>query len=160
VEGRPSEPEKARKAQAVTVFYDDTCPLCRRAAETWRRRDREGRLRLRPFDEPEAEALTGRPRARLAKSIHVLVEGRVADGVEALAAVYRALPGGRPIATLLHLSARLGIGDPAYRVLAGHRHSLSQLLRQDSPRGKAKGRGDRGAPSARAENPRRGRGEP
>lgn len=110
--------------EVCVVYYDDTCPLCRRAARHWQARDRQGVVVFLPISEATEGLPTGVSPASLRQAIHVRRGHSVWRGVRALAEIYRVLPGGRPIAWLLAGSSRWGFGEWLYDWLARHRHGI------------------------------------
>ena len=120
-----SDEAAARPLQAVcepfaplTVLFDAECPFCRWTVAHLRRWDRDGNLRIRPYQETNAQPvladlLEGRA---LGRAIHVVDgAGRFATGGDAVLAVASLLPGGRTVAQLVAAlrgaGLALGIGS-------------------------------------------------
>jgi len=95
----------------ATLIYDGSCGLCRRSVEWVRRRDREHRITLVPFQDQVTVARFGIPLPALAAAMHlVLPDRRVFAGADAVPEILRllaswrwarwvfAVPGVRPLA--------------------------------------------------------------
>ncbi len=95
----------------ATLIYDGECGLCRRSVEWVRRRDREHRITLVPFQDQVTVARFGIPLPALAAAMHlVLPDRRVFAGADAVPEILRllaswrwarwvfAVPGVRPLA--------------------------------------------------------------
>jgi predicted DCC family thiol-disulfide oxidoreductase YuxK len=116
----------------VLVLYDADCGICIRSARLLRRLDHERRLRLMPLqdageigDAPPAEALLD--------VMHV----RDPDGRWSLAgAAWIRIAVEVPLLRPLAVAARLGpirfLAEWTYWRVAGNRHRLSHLLRDDA----------------------------
>lgn len=81
------------------LLYDGTCGLCAAFARLVAWADRDDRLRVLPFQDPEAQAwLVGWPADRIESAAHlVLPDGRVVSGPDALAGVLDRLPAVGPL---------------------------------------------------------------
>jgi len=109
----------------LTVLFDVTCPFCRWTAARLRRWDRDGNLRLRPFQDTKAQPalarlLSGRS---LGSALHVVDDaGRFATAGDAVLAVTSLLPGGRAVAQMV-------ASVPASRLALGLAYRLVERLR-------------------------------
>ncbi len=114
------------------VLYDDDCGFCRWSAERLRRWDRRGRLGFAPIQGGEGERLLGdlAPADRLSSWHVVTPDGRRWTAGAAAEPVFRALPGGGPLATLVKVAPR--VTDRVYRWVAAHRGALGSLLGHDA----------------------------
>ena len=118
-------------AYPLTLYFDDSCPLCRAEMAAITRNDQAGRIRLvdcsaPDFDDADCRA-AGIATRELMHRLHARdAQGRWAVGVPAVAAAYRAvglagLGGFFASKRLQPLLARL------YGWLADHRQGLSRL---------------------------------
>lgn len=88
-------------ASEVEVWFDGSCPLCRREIVLMRRLDRAGRIRFIDLTSTDA-ACPLDPAVMLAR-FHAREDGVMLSGAAAFAAMWRAIPLLRP----LGLAARL-----------------------------------------------------
>ena len=109
-----------------TLLYDGDCRFCRFAARTADRLDRERRIALLPFDDPDALELVERLPAgeRAASWQLVLPDGRRASRGRGVVELLRVT--GR--APRLAWSLRLLPLDHLYAVVARHRPALGKLV--------------------------------
>jgi predicted DCC family thiol-disulfide oxidoreductase YuxK len=96
--------------------------------------DRSRALRPLALQDPEAdELLAGVPEAERMASWHLVDPGGgVRSAGPAAAALFRLLPGGRPIAALLERFP--GAADRGYRWVAGHRSLFGRLVTEGAKR--------------------------
>lgn len=82
------------------MYYDGSCPLCRREVAHYRRLDRDQRVRWVDISrEPEALAPLGVDLTTAMRRLHATDEyGRLVSGVPAFLAIWRALPAYRHLA--------------------------------------------------------------
>ncbi|HNW18251.1 MAG TPA: DUF393 domain-containing protein [Sphingorhabdus lacus] len=74
----------------LTVWYDQSCPLCRREIALMRRLD--WRKRIDFVDAADPDAVCPLDRAQLLARFHALENGRMLSGGSAFAAMWRAVP--------------------------------------------------------------------
>ncbi len=79
----------------VLVWYDGGCPLCRREIALMRRLDRRGRVDF--VDVASGDVDCPIDPARLLARFHALEDGQILSGAAAFAAMWRAIPGLRPL---------------------------------------------------------------
>ena len=90
------------KPASVTVWFDGACPLCRREIRWMRRLDRAGRLHF--IDLTEAGSVCPLDHPALLARLHARVDdGPLLVGVDAFAAMWRAVPLLRPLGLLVRL---------------------------------------------------------
>jgi predicted DCC family thiol-disulfide oxidoreductase YuxK len=107
-------------SQAVTVWYDGECPLCRREIALMRRLDRRRRIRF-----VEAREATDCPidTADLLRRFHAQeADQPVVSGAAAFAAMWRAIPLLRPLGLLARQPAILKALEHAYTGFLAIRH--------------------------------------
>ena len=131
-------PDSPTRPGALVVLYDADCGFCAATVRWLRRRDRAGRLTFVALQDAAAVAEPWRAAVAghdLRAALHVVdpASGKVAEGGPAMLAVLRVLPHWR-------LAARLGSAPPiaplidvAYRLVAGHRHTLGRLVGAEGP---------------------------
>ncbi|MGE5225306.1 MAG: thiol-disulfide oxidoreductase DCC family protein [Planctomycetaceae bacterium] len=116
----------------VAVLYDDDCGFCRWAAERLRTWGRGRALRFATIQGAEGERLLAPvPSAARLDSMHAVTpDGRVWSAGAAVPVILRALPAGRPFASLARLAP--GLTDRAYRTVAARRARLGALLGREA----------------------------
>ncbi|KPL86269.1 thiol-disulfide oxidoreductase DCC family protein [Ardenticatena maritima] len=123
-----------RRHQA-TLIYDGDCGICQWTAEWVRKRDRQHRLHIVPFQAIEpGEVAPGLTRADCARAVHLITpEGRRFRAARAMFETLRLLsPPWRWIGTLCAPFSPLF--EPAYHLIARSRHRLSRWLGLDACR--------------------------
>lgn len=78
----------------LTVWYDGTCPLCRREIAAMRRLDRGRRIDF--IDAGTPDTVCPIDRGLLLQRFHAREDGRIVSGAAAFAAMWRAIPLLRP----------------------------------------------------------------
>ena len=125
-------------ADRAVILYDADCGFCRWTLGKVLAWDRGGRLRPVALQDGEAtELLREVPEERRMESWHLVgPNGRVESAGDALATLFRLLPGGRPLAAL---AARAPAASRiAYRWLADRRTAFGRFVTKG-----ARGRADR-----------------
>jgi predicted DCC family thiol-disulfide oxidoreductase YuxK len=108
-----------------TLIYDGECGFCRRTVDWVRRRDREHRLVLLPFQDEDRVARLGIPLPALAAAMHLVrPDGRVFVGADAAPEILRLLPGGRVPAWLFRVPGVLPVARRVYGWIARQRRCL------------------------------------
>jgi predicted DCC family thiol-disulfide oxidoreductase YuxK len=109
------------------VLFDNDCGFCRWSLSKILAWDRAGRLRPVALQSPEADDLLSKidPERRMV-SWHLIIDGRIYSGGEAVSHLARLLPAGTPIALLASTFPRTT--DRAYQWVARHRDRLGTLL--------------------------------
>jgi predicted DCC family thiol-disulfide oxidoreductase YuxK len=123
--GHPAERSPPERA---VVLYDADCGVCVWVLAILLRRDRDGRLRARARQHPEAADLLAdlTPAERIASWHLISATGARNSGGAALAPLLALLPHGRVPAAVL---ARVpGLTDRGYRSTAEHRAQLARLV--------------------------------
>jgi predicted DCC family thiol-disulfide oxidoreductase YuxK len=116
----------------LVVLYDEDCGFCRWSVTRILAWDRAHRLRAAPLQgEEAARLLVGiDPDQRMASAHIVLPNGRVSSGGAIAESLFRALPGGRPLAALARAMPRTT--EHAYRLVARNRERLGRRLGADA----------------------------
>ena len=114
----------------LTVFYDGSCPLCRREIAFYRRRDTFSRIRWTDVSTCSSEALPeglscGDAHARF----HVQrSDGALISGAVAFAELWLNTPGFRWVGCMARLPVIQWILNYAYSIFLGWRPALQRLL--------------------------------
>lgn len=116
-------------APPLTVWYDGACPLCMREMRVMQRLDKRGAIRFVDAADPGAAVQCPIDPAMLLARFHAEEDGRLLSGVEAFAAMWRAIPLLRPLGLLARSPLVLGVLEPAYVRFLRIRPRLQRLLR-------------------------------
>jgi len=100
----------------TTVWFDGSCPLCRREIALMRRLGGDGRI---DFVDASGDGACPLDRVALLARFHALENGVMLSGAAAFAAMWRAIPLLRP----------LGIAARSRRILAGLEWLYGRFLR-------------------------------
>jgi predicted DCC family thiol-disulfide oxidoreductase YuxK len=112
------------------VLYDRDCAFCRWSLDKILAWDRRHRLRPVAIQSEEGERLLATvPSERRLDSWHLVGDGVVRSAGVAAPPLFAALPGGRPLASLLRTFPHAT--ERAYRWVADHRDLLARLIRVD-----------------------------
>lgn len=112
----------------LRVWFDGSCPLCRREISLMRRLDRRGAIQFVDVSDGE----TGCPidRAELLRRFHAQEAGRpVVSGAAAFAAMWRAVPLLRPLGLMARWPPVLSLLEAAYTMFLRVRPSLQKWAR-------------------------------
>jgi predicted DCC family thiol-disulfide oxidoreductase YuxK len=114
----------------AVLLYDSDCGFCRWSVDKILSWDRRRRLRPLPLQDPEADRLLGVMDEDVKMSSWHLVnpDGRVYSAGAAAPALFRLLPGGRPLAAVF--AAFPGLTDRGYRLVARNRDRFGRLVGQ------------------------------
>lgn len=110
----------------VTVWYDASCPLCRREIALMRRLDRAGRISFVDVSDP-AQACPIDRAAMLAR-FHARENGRMVSGAAAFGAMWRAIPLLWPLGILARLPGAERLLDRAYGLFLAVRPRLQRFF--------------------------------
>ncbi len=113
-------------AQTVTVWFDGACPLCRREIAFMRRLDRRGRIDF--VDVASEGSACPLDRTELLARFHARENGRIVDGAEAFAAMWRAIPILRPLGLIARFPPALWLMERMYRMFLRIRPRLQSLV--------------------------------
>ena len=112
----------------LKVFYDGSCPLCRREISLMRGLDKDGRIEFAAVS--AGVVSVGVDRAQLLARFHVREDGELKSGAEAFAAMWRAIPALRPLGLLAQRPMVLQALESAYKVFLRIRPSLQKAFRR------------------------------
>ncbi len=110
----------------VTVFFDGSCPLCRREIAMMRRLDRRRAIAF--VDVANGDASCPIDRAELLARFHALEKGTLLSGARAFAAMWRAIPILRPLGLIADLPVFRPLFEAGYRVFLRLRPRLQRLF--------------------------------
>jgi predicted DCC family thiol-disulfide oxidoreductase YuxK len=113
--------------EPVTVWFDSSCPLCRREIALMKRLDRRGAIRLIDACDPLSACPVDR-REILAR-FHAQEGDRLLSGAAAFAAMWRAIPVLRPLGHVAGWPPVTPLFEAAYRVFLRLRPRLQRLFR-------------------------------
>lgn len=110
----------------LTIWFDGSCPLCRREIALMRRLDRRGAI---DFVDVAGEGDAGCPadKAELLARFHAREDGRLLSGAAAFAAMWRAVPLLRPLGLAARNPVVLAALERAYVVFLRFRPRLQRL---------------------------------
>jgi predicted DCC family thiol-disulfide oxidoreductase YuxK len=113
----------------LTVLFDADCGFCGRSAVVVHRLDRARRIRFTPLQRG-VSTIEGAPSLeRLIETIHVVdTQGHWTTGGEAWLRIMDLVPVLRPLAWIGRLPGARALVEPAYELVATHRHELRRLL--------------------------------
>lgn len=112
---------------ALLIWYDGGCPLCRREIALMRRLDRHAAIRF--VDVAGADTACPIDRAELLARFHALEDGQLRSGAAAFAAMWRAIPALRPLGLAARNRHVLSLLERLYVRFLRMRPFLQRLLR-------------------------------
>ncbi|SCW54381.1 thiol-disulfide oxidoreductase DCC family protein [Ancylobacter rudongensis] len=112
---------------AVTVWYDSQCPLCRREIALMKRLDHRGRI---AFIDLEAADSCPVDRGAMLARLHASEDGRLLTGAAAFAAMWRQIPLLRPLGLAARNRHILSLLERAYTGFLRLRPRLQNLARR------------------------------
>lgn len=120
-----------QNAGRTVVLYDMDCSFCVWCVAKVIALDRSRRLRYRPIEDPaSAGPLDGMSHEQRLRSWHVVTpDGKVHSAGRAFAPLARALPHGKPVATVLERIPPSAL-DRAYYAIVKRRDRAGRLLTQ------------------------------
>jgi len=121
---------KTPMAGTPTVFFDGSCPICRREISFYRRqRGAEYLSWIDVSQNPDGEIISGLSRERAVSRFHVLEEnGALRSGGQAFAALWLHLPGFKWLGRLFRLPVLAWMLERSYRLFLKYRPKLQRLF--------------------------------
>jgi predicted DCC family thiol-disulfide oxidoreductase YuxK len=112
----------------LVVWFDGSCPFCRREIALTQRLDRRGAI---DFVDIASDSTAECPvdRAQLISRFHAREDGRLLSGAEAFAAMWRAIPLLRPFGLLARVRIIHALLERCYVAFLGFRPALQRLIR-------------------------------
>jgi predicted DCC family thiol-disulfide oxidoreductase YuxK len=110
----------------ITVWYDASCPLCRREISLMNRLDRNCRINF--VDASDSAASCPIDRADMLARLHVSHDGKLLCGAAAFGAMWRAIPVLRPAGLAMQLPAVERLFEWLYLRFLQIRPKLQRLL--------------------------------
>ena len=124
------EPQEhvSRTVDGLVVWFDGSCPLCRREITLMRRLDRRGAIEFIDIATmPTAQCPVDR--AELLSRFHARENGRLVSGAEAFAAMWRAIPILRPLGLAARVPIVFAVLERCYTAFLRVRPRLQRLMR-------------------------------
>ena len=120
-----------------TVFYDNSCPLCRREIALYRGLPSDQPLQWEDVSSAAPEGLHGIPQAQLMRRFHVrTASGEMLSGARAFAHVWAQLPGWRYLALLFRIPGVPLLMEGLYRLFLMLRPAVQAAVRRIDARGR------------------------
>ncbi len=110
----------------TTVWYDASCPLCRREISLMDRLDRTGRITFIDASDPATNCPIAR--ADLLARFHASENGQLSSGAAAFGAMWRAIPVLRPAGLAMKLPVVERFFEWLYLRFLQNRTKLQRLL--------------------------------
>lgn len=115
----------------TTVFFDDSCPLCRREVGLYRSLPSDAPIDWQDVSSASPEGLHGVSQAQLMRRFHVRTEtGEMLSGARAFAHVWAQLPGWRYLALLFRIPGMPWLMEGLYRLFLKVRPAVQALVRR------------------------------
>jgi len=112
----------------ITVWFDGSCPLCRREIALLRRLDRRGAIEFVDVSPPDAAPSCPIDRAELLSRFHAREGDALLSGAAAFAAMWRAIAVLRPLGLAARHPRLLALLDRLYRRFLRARPALQRLV--------------------------------
>lgn len=114
-----------------TVFFDNSCPLCRREIALYRGLPADKPLDWQDVSSVAPEGLHGIPQAQLMRRFHVrTASGEMLSGARAFAHVWAQLPGWRYLALLFRIPGVPLLMEGLYRLFLLVRPAVQAVVRR------------------------------
>jgi 3-demethoxyubiquinol 3-hydroxylase len=116
---------------AITVWYDGSCPLCRREISVYQGQSSQRPINWLDVSDSRCAIPSGFERDELMKRFHVRTStGQVVSGAAAFVSIWSELPGWRYLAALAKLPGALGLMEWAYQRFLLVRPLVQRIVRQ------------------------------
>lgn len=121
--------------EEAILFYDGACPVCRLTARLAVAADTERRLRTATLDSPDADRHLGRlSKDQRFGSFHLVVDGRLVSGGDAVGPALEVLRPVRPVGRLIQRSAGARRAAAwAYEVVSRNRGRIGKIVPDVAP---------------------------
>lgn len=110
----------------LTVWYDKSCPLCRREIALMQRLDRGGRIAF--VDATNPETICPLDRREMLARFHAMENGKILSGAAAFAAMWRAIPLLKPLGLAAQLPGAERLLEWAYLMFLRVRPRLQRFF--------------------------------
>ncbi len=97
---------------ALIVWYDKSCPLCRREIALMKRLDRKGEIEF--VDASNPQTVCPLDRGEMLARFHAMENGEILSGAAAFAAMWRAIPLLKPLGWAARLPGAARLLNWAY----------------------------------------------
>jgi len=125
----------SERPDAMTVYYDGECPLCRAEIGHYRACRGADAVSFVDVSKPDADPGPDLPREAAMARFHVRdAEGRLVSGAAGFAALWSVLPAWRPAARIARLPGVRGVLELAYRGFLPVRPFLARVVGRFSKR--------------------------
>ncbi len=115
---------------AITVWYDGSCPLCRREISVYRGQSSQRPINWLDVSDSRCVIPSGFDRDELTKRFHVrTTTGQVVSGAAAFVSIWNELPGWRHLAALAKLPGVLALMEWAYQRFLSVRPLMQRIVR-------------------------------
>lgn len=112
---------------SLRVFFDGSCPLCRKEIALYQRQDTDQQVDWCDVSSPQRAESLPLPRAELMARFHVQPAGGAPiSGARAFLELWRHIPGWRWLATIRHLPAIPWLLERAYRAFLKVRPAIQR----------------------------------
>lgn len=126
----PTTPRENETRQPLTVFYDGSCPVCRREISVYQRGEGGDGVAWVDAASTTCPLPQDLSRDRALARFHVRDgDGRMLSGAAAFAALWWTLPRWRWLGVLISLPIISGLAEGAYRNFLAIRPRIQQLFR-------------------------------
>ncbi len=112
------------------LYYDDDCPICRRAVQRLRRKGLDAALQVVPIGRSDTKTARDLPdKDKLKEEIHLMTaDGRIFRGASALIQLYKRQGRAWLPVQLYSLPPVRRVFDSLYRLIARNRHWLAKKM--------------------------------
>ena len=132
-----AEKQTAQAPACSTVFYDNSCPLCRREIALYRGLPSDQPLEWQDVSSAAPEGMHGIPQAQLMRRFHVrTASGEMLSGARAFAHVWAQLPGWRYLALPFRIPGVPLLMEGLYRLFLVVRPAVQAVVRRIDARGR------------------------
>lgn len=125
---KPGPTRHIRRMNKLTIWFDGSCPLCRREIVLMKRLDRRGAIDFIDIA-PSESADCPVDRAELLARFHARENGQLLSGAAAFAAMWRAIPLLRPLGLLARIPLVLTVLERVYLAFLRVRPRMQRLVR-------------------------------